>query len=246
MKALTFDLGTSLVRRSSKSGVAGAEWIVVDDSADGVVSTQTRTRVNALLLRPAGLFLGTVGVVHTLRPTGRVWIALREARAALARCNSVVVVILLGGALRVTLTRGWVARVGLHWLSGRLGDRDRRACREGITLVSLWAVAHGHVILYAALGTEAAHATARVDALVAVTGLGPYAIGVYHTLRIAALIRVAEMLRYATADADSVVHAAKGVRATFSRVAWILLHNWRRSCCWNKACISHVLRRYVM
>ena len=83
------------------------------------------------------------------------------------------------------------------------------------------------MILYAALGPEAAHATTWVDALVAFTGRGPVAVRVHHTLRLATLIRIAEVFGQATAHTDSIVYPALGIRATFPRVARILLlNNW--------------------
>ena len=58
------------------------------------MSTQTRARVDTLLLRPARLSLRTVGVADALRPAASVWVALREARKTLADGNSRVVVVL--------------------------------------------------------------------------------------------------------------------------------------------------------
>ena len=93
-------------------------------------------------------------------------------------------------------------------------------------------MAHGHVILNAAPGPEAAHATARVDALVAFACFGPVAVGVHHTLWLAFLVRVAEELWQAAAYTDSVVYSALSVCATFAVVAWLLLlYNWSDSRC---------------
>ena len=90
------------------------------------------------------------------------------------------------------------------------------------------------MILHSALGAEAAHATTRVDALVALAGLGAVTVGVHHTLGLAALIWVAEVLWQTAAYANAVVHTALGVRTAFSRVTGVLLlHNWSHRSCKN-------------
>ena len=87
---------------------------MVDDSAHSVMSTQTRARVDTLLLRPTGMSLRAVGVVDTLWPTAGVWIALREAWTTLADGDGIVVVIVvvtLANAFSIGSTWRWQARV---------------------------------------------------------------------------------------------------------------------------------------
>ena len=214
---------------------------MVDDSANGIGSTQTRAWVDALLRR-ARLSLRAVGVGDAFWPTAGVWVALGESWKTLADCNSSRVVVLLGDAFSVVSARGWIARISLDRFPWWLGDRNGCACREWISLVRLRAVAHGHVILHTALGTESAHATTRIDALVAFAGLGAITVRMHHTFRSAAFIWIAEVLWQTAAYADAVVYTTLGVRATFSGVAGILLLNdWSHSSCENATFINDVV-----
>ena len=107
----------------------------------------------------------------------------------------------------------------------------RRACGERVSLVAFRAVAHRHVVVHPALGTEATDARARIHALVAFTGLGTVTVGMDRTLGTTALVRVTEVLRQTRADSKTVVLPALGVNATFARVAGLLLWNRCWSCC---------------
>ena len=108
----------------------------------------------------------------------------------------------------------------------------RCACSEGIASVAVRTVAHGHVVVHPALGAEAAHARARVDALVALTGLGAVTVGVDRTLGPTALLRIAEVLGQAAAHTETVVLAALGIYTALAREACgLLFRNRCRSCC---------------
>ena len=108
----------------------------------------------------------------------------------------------------------------------------RRACGERISLEPVRAVAHRHVVVHPALGSEAADTGARIHALVALAGLGPIAVSIDRTLWATALVRIAEELREARADSETIVLPALRIYTAFAREAGLLLWNRCRSC-WN-------------
>ena len=67
------------------------------------------------------------------------------------------------------------------------------------------------MVVHPTFGTEAAHAGARIHALVALTGLGAVTVGIDRTLGTTALVRVAEVIRLAAAHSQAVVLAALGI-----------------------------------
>jgi len=150
---------------------AGAQRVVVDDITDCVSTTDSRARVDALLLLTTSLLLRTVCVGDALWTTVDVGVSLGVALAALAGGHVVP-----GRAVGVGSARRRVARVAGHGLPRWWRLRNQRASCEGVTAVSLPAVAHGHVLLHAALRKVAANAGTGVHALVAFTGLGLVAV----------------------------------------------------------------------
>ena len=191
----TWDGRTVPVSIALVSLLAAAHRVVVDDRTQGVSATQTRARVNALLLRPACLCLRTVGVGGTLWPAAGDRVTLGEALKTLAdRDSFTVVVIIPSNALGVRSARRWIARISFNRILWWLGDWNWRADGEWVAFESLWTIAHGHVVLCTTLRTEATDARARIRALVALTGLGLDAVTVDHTFWLACLIRVAKVL----------------------------------------------------
>ena len=81
------------------------------------------------------------------------------------------------------------------------------------------------------LGAVAADARAGVLALVAVARLRADAVGVRHALRLAGLVRVAEVVGSTAADAEAVVLAAFGVGTAATLVARVTLSGRLRSGC---------------
>ncbi len=93
----------------------------------------------------------------------------------------------------------------------------------GVSLRSLRAVADGVVVAHPALGTRAAHAAARVHALVVVAGPVGRAVAAQHALGVAVLKGVAVVLGEAGANGVAViVLSALGVGAAGRRIARVL------------------------
>ena len=109
-------------------------------------------------------------------------------------------------------------------------------------MVSLQTVAHRHVVVHAAFSSETADAGARIDTLIALTGLGAITVGVSQTFRAAALVRIAEVLRQTAAHSEAVVLSTLGVGATRRGVAWVSVNlDDRRS----RNCKGRKFRHFV-
>ena len=219
---------------------------MIDCLALSICSAEPRTRVNALLLGSACFCLGTIVVDDALRPTTSDGISLGETWPALADRHSLsIVIVVLGNALSIRPTWRWVAGIGFDWLPRRLGDGNWGACREWITTVTIRAVAHRNMVVDSALGAETANAGTRVYAFVPFACLGLDTVAIDNAFRLAALVRVSEVLWEAAAHSDVVVHAALSVRATFAGVARV---SWRlglRSSCNKGNSVRPCLRMYT-
>lgn len=187
---------------------AAADGIVVHRQAVGVLSARTWTRVRALVA-DAGLVLRTLGADDTTRPASR----RDPGEAWLTQAHRVSV---LRPAIAVGSARRRVAGVDRR--------RQRRHVHQRATVhrvagVTRQAGTRRRVIDDATRGALAAGARARIHALVVQTGLAAVAVGVGHAFRSAGDVRVAEVLRQASAGSDAVSLVAHGVRAARGRIA---------------------------
>lgn len=154
---------------------------MIDHLTLGVIAACTATWIGALLIN-AGTILGTLRADHTLR------FAAGRGTQVTFQAGAYGMTVLV-----VTLTVRSTRR-GLAWILGTLRNNlDKMTRTMRIARVAIEAHAVGRVVQHTALGIDATGAGTRILALVIYTGTRTIAVGILHTLRTAAAVRISEV-----------------------------------------------------
>ena len=182
---------------------------MVGDPAVGVVSTEARAGISALLLY-TGRGLATLRAHQTLRSAvGRL---ADHSTLTGADTHSIALSKLAVGAAGVGVTG---VNLLLHWHAGG----DESTLGDGVTSVAQETCADGLVSVGITHGVDATHSGAGVHTLVADTGPVGGAVIVGHTLRSTGQVGVTKVARNTGTGSGSLLRSTVGIGSTRRRIA---------------------------